>query len=366
MAVAAQRDEETTASILTDWLAQRVGTEVKVSDLSRPSAGSSNETVFFTAAWADTERNLVLRVEPTGNQLYEHIDVLLQANVMRGLAGTPGLALPEVLWTEATADPMGAPFYVMGAVDGHVLADVPSFHGTGWLVKQPVAVRTALADGALRALSAVHAVDWRRDLRFLDRPERPAGIAGVVASTESFFRWMAEGRDLGIMDAAMAHVLEHAPDDDDQTLLWGDARYGNMIFADDGSVAAVLDWEFAEIGPVGVDLGWWLMFDEFISTGFGQPRAEGMPDREGTIARYEELAGRKVNDVRYYEILAGLRFATIISRGNDLKIAAGLLDPQTTMSTNNPMTQILARWLDLDVPELAPEFLAFAAASTEV
>ena len=42
------------------------------------------------------------------------------------------------------------------------------------------------------------------------------------------------------------------------SLCWGDARIGNMLFHDDRSVASVLDWEMATIGPAEMDLAWYL------------------------------------------------------------------------------------------------------------
>jgi hypothetical protein len=46
-------------------------------------------------------------------------------------------------------------------------------------------------------------------------------------------------------------------------------------------------------------------------------------------------------------------------------VRGGTLPPETAMATHNPVTQMLARWLDLEVPSLAPEYHQAAAAAGE-
>ena len=70
-------------------------------------------------------------------------------------------------------------------------------------------------------------------------------------------------------------------------LCWGDSRIGNMIFADDGTVAAVLDWEMVTAGDPVQDLGWYLLLDRHHHEAFDVPRQPGLLDRAGSIARWE-------------------------------------------------------------------------------
>ena len=44
------------------------------------------------------------------------------------------------------------------------------------------------------------------------------------------------------------------------------------------------------------------------------PRTEGFPDRDGTVARFEELSGRPVHDLEWYETLAMVRSTAIMTR----------------------------------------------------
>jgi hypothetical protein len=68
-----------------------------------------------------------------------------------------------------------------------------------------------------------------------------------------------------------------------------------------------------------------------------------MPGRAETIARYEELAGRTIEDIDYYEVLAGLVFALINSRLFALLTAAGQSDQATADTVIGRVTTHL-RW----------------------
>ena len=57
---------------------------------------------------------------------------------------------------------LGAPFFVMGRVQGRVPGDSPSYHVEGWVVEETSpAEREAMWWSALEAMAAVHNVDWR-------------------------------------------------------------------------------------------------------------------------------------------------------------------------------------------------------------
>jgi aminoglycoside phosphotransferase (APT) family kinase protein len=107
------------------------------------------------------------------------------------------------------------------------------------------------------------------------------------------------------------------------------------------------------------------MMDEFYSTAMGVPPLEGVPDEARTVARYEALSGQAVRELNYYKVLAGLRFALIITRSRDLSVEKGVLQPDSTLHTHNPVTQQLARWLDLPVPDLCPEYAHMLASYVE-
>ena len=167
-----QRDPETTALLLREWLSVKLvgaGTVmaedsqvVKIINLDVPKAGFSNETILATAQWRTPlgeihEREIVLRIEPTRHQLFLAPDALRQAAVMNVLQ--PYIRVPEVLFAESRADILGAPFYVMQRVRGKVTSDVPSWHSRGWVTELSEVQRSELHDNALRELVKLHRVD---------------------------------------------------------------------------------------------------------------------------------------------------------------------------------------------------------------
>jgi aminoglycoside phosphotransferase (APT) family kinase protein len=129
-------------------------------------------------------------------------------------------------------------------------------------------------------------------------------------------------------------------------VVWGDARVGNIIFDDDLAVAAMVDWEGASVGPPEIDVGWWLMFETYLCEAQGLARPAGIPGRDATVARYEELAGRSLVDIGYFEILAGLVFSLINSRIAQLLVAEGRVPEGIAAEYVTRVTTLTRRWLE--------------------
>jgi aminoglycoside phosphotransferase (APT) family kinase protein len=332
VAAATGRDPAATEHVLRSWLQERLGgVSVAVGDLAIPAAGFSNETILGEARWRDAEgadhrRPFVLRVGATSHQLYPDNEVLRQAEVMRALAGL--VPVPAVWLHEADPAVLGAPFFLMDRVDGWVPPDLPSWHKRGWVLDLAPADRGRLYDNGLAAMAALHALDWRAVAPFLEPAGEGPALRQYVDSVERWHEWCLPSIDVGadVIAAALAFVVDRGPDDAAEAISWGDARVGNIIYADDLSVAALVDWEQTTIAPPGLDLGWWLMFEHYLSEAQGVQPLDGVPGRAGTIERYEELHGRAIPDVDYYEVLAGLVFALINSRLLALLITAGPAD----------------------------------------
>jgi aminoglycoside phosphotransferase (APT) family kinase protein len=323
---------------LAGWLARELAAggrrDAAIQDLSAPDAGYSGKTIFVTVSCTAPDgagclQELVFRVQVPDQQLFVAPDALRQARVMSGLAGQPGVPVPAIRFTEADPQVLGAPFYVMDRVRGRVPGDVPSWHRKGWTVDLSPAERTRLHDNGLAALVALHRVDWRPGLDFLDPPGAGTALDRYLAQLGRWYEWCAPSRRFGpdVLAAGLRHVLDHRPDDPADGIVWGDARVGNMCFADDLSVAALFDWESATIGPPGIDLGWWLMFERYLCEAQGLRRLEGVPGREQTIARYQELGGAAIPDIDYYELLAAVVMTLITSRLADVLVDTGRVTP---------------------------------------
>ena len=348
---------------LEGWLGARLGAPTYVGELRRPGAGQSSETFLFEAVPAGREQlSLVLRMQATGEHIFPTPDAVLESRVLQGLAGAEGVAVPTVVAAEADPAVLGVPFFVMSQVPGRVPQGKPSMHAAGWVAELAPADRRRLWEQAMSTVVAVHAVPWRRTHSFLDPPGGPSRLGRRVDWLADWYRWAARGRRYPITDAAVAYLREAQPDvggdGEGDVLVWGDARVGNMIFASDHSVAAAVDWEVATIGRPEIDLAHWLFFDEFATTAVGVDRLPAWPDRAATVARYEELSGRRLLNLGYFDVMQQLFMAVTLIRQSDRRVARGLSGPDSRMGHDNTVTQMLARRLGMPEPELSPDWLA--------
>jgi aminoglycoside phosphotransferase (APT) family kinase protein len=134
-----------------------------------------------------------------------------------------------------------------------------------------------------------------------------------------------------------------------------------MIIAPDLSVAAAIDWEVATVGPPEIDLAHWLFFDQFSTEASGFARLDGWPDRDETVRLYQEMSGHPVVDLEYYDVMQALFMATTLIRQSDNRVERGLAGADTRMGHDNTVTQMLARMLELPVPELSADYAAHRA-----
>jgi len=350
MPVPDQRDPGLTCSLLQGWLRDRLprARDLVVSGVRTPSAGSgfSSETLLFDAAWTEDATPLrvalVARVAPTAYRLFPDPRFEDQCRVMHILDRDTDVPLPAVRWFEVGSEPLGAPFIVMDHVAGLVPGDVPPYHQDGWVVQASPAERERLWWGAVDVLAGIHRLDVDAlGLRFVDRPEYGrTGIDQQLGYYERFLEWAGAG-ELPDARRALAWLRARQPDEVGRpSLLWGDARIGNVIFRD-CEPRAVLDWEMVTLGQPEVDLAWFLYFDRHHSEGSGTTRLAGFPSAGETVARYERLLGRPMRDLDYYEVFAALRFAIIMARLGVLFMEVGWLPPGSDFPTTNTAAMLL-------------------------
>jgi aminoglycoside phosphotransferase (APT) family kinase protein len=175
-----------------------------------------------------------------------------------------------------------------------------------------------------------------------------------------WYAWAARGRPFPFTDQALDYLLRTrgALRDDRDVLLWGDARPGNILFAPDQSIAAVLDWEGAFIGPRALDVGYWIMMDSFHAEKIGIERSPGWPSEVEVVDRYRQVSGHELHDLDYYIVLGAFFIATTLIRATDISVESGRLPADTQMAHANTATQIVAERLGLAVPPLSPDFVA--------
>lgn len=358
MPIPQARDVDVTRVQLTTWLRRKLphATDVAVGEIGLPSgSGFSNETLLIDASWheggAPTAARLVARVKPTAYAIFPEYDLHKQYRVMELLAPT-SVPVPRMRWYEDDASVLGQTFYVMDRVDGVIPPDHPPFTHGGWLFEATPAQQGALARSALDVLADLHRLDWRAlGFDFLARPEYGATpFAQQLGYYTMMLRWAAAGRAMPIADATLAWLEQHRPAQEPAaSLTWGDSRIGNMIFRDFRPVA-VLDWEMVTLGPGEVDLAWWLVLDRYHTEGVGAQPLPGFPSRDAIIAQYQDIVGRRVQDLFYYEVWGAFRFALVLIRVADMMTEYGVMPPDSGFERNNPATQMLAKMLELPPP----------------
>ncbi|MBO2448285.1 phosphotransferase family protein [Actinomadura barringtoniae] len=349
MPVPDQRDPEVTRAVLTTWLDRHLpGVRIPMIETPKTS-GFSSETLIFDAEHEGEHEALVARVAPAHYQIFPEPRFEEQYRLMRTLDEHTDIPVPPIRWYEPSPDLLGAPFFVMGRIDGDVPTDMPPYHQDGWVTQVPDQERTEMWWRPLEILARLHKLDVEAlGLGFLDQPAWGAtGLDQRLNYYEHYLHWAYPGPQeiaLKALDWLKANKIDEP---DPPRLLWGDARIGNIIFQK-GEPRAVLDWETAMLGAPEEDLAWYMFLDRHHSEGIGVPRLSGFPSYEDTIARYEELLGRPLRDMAYYEILSGFKFSVIMARIGQAMIDFEWIEPDNDFPYNNNCTQLLSRILGGD------------------
>jgi aminoglycoside phosphotransferase (APT) family kinase protein len=255
-----------------------------------------------------------------------------------------------MLWQEHDPEVLGSEFFVMAHVPGRVPSDNPPYSTEGWIIEESEDRRRTLHTSALDVMCRIHALDPHDTLGHLTERMR-IGLDEELAYYETFFEDAARGRPQPVAEKAWQWVNDNRPKGWLPTgLSWGDSRISNMIFGDDLHPAAVLDWEMVSLGDPEMDLGWWLFLDRHFTEGMGVSHPAGFMTRADTIARWEATVGRPAENVDYWEMYAGFRFAVVMMSLTRLFIADGLMPPDTDFDRNNTVTQCLAPMLGMPLP----------------
>jgi aminoglycoside phosphotransferase (APT) family kinase protein len=302
--------------------------------------GDGHSNVTYLIRRGATE--LVLRRPPRGPLPPSAHDVLREAQLLRAIE-TADVRTPCVLATCDDASVIGAPFYVMEKVEGDVLTStIPAPLDTP-------AERRRAGEELVDALVEVHAVDWRA--RGLEGYGKPTGYLARQLRRFGGLWEHNKTRELPTLERVGAWLGEHLPESGPATIVHGDYRLGNTMFAHGAParLVSIFDWELATIGDPLADVGYLVATyaepgedaaDGTIFSVASVTSAEGFPTRGELIARYEERSGRSMRDVRWYTTLA-LWKSAIFLEGSYKRLLAG--------TTDDPFF----RTLDTRIPHLA-------------
>jgi len=333
MTVAAQqRDLDAVHDGLTRWVrAQHPrATDVRLGPLRKPSTGYSSETLLFGLTWTedgvDKEDELVARLPPAGGGIFPVYDLTRQADVQRALA-TTAVPVAEPLAVELDEQWVGAPFFVMRRVPGTVLPDTPSYVVGGALHDAAPDVQARVQRDFLHTLADVHALDWDALGLGVLTPAGERGLAHDLDRAEQYVEWSADGAVPTVIAEALAWCRAHRPDPEPPlSLIWGDPRIGNIVYGDDWSQHALLDWEMASIAPAELDLAWFVGLHEMSASGPGGD-LPGFVGHDDALALWASRLGRDVVHYRWFEVLSLVRAESIFLRIRAMLLAAGLDEP---------------------------------------
>lgn len=312
------RDLELTRQQLQAWFSPRFpqSKALRIEDLRGPKdTGFSSDTLLFKLCLEQGDREMVLRLEPSGDFLvFPEYDVGLQFRMMDALAGS-SVPVPRMAWLEEDPTPLGKPFYVMDRIEGLVPSDTPPFHSEGWVYELSPEDRARVWFSGLDAMSEVHKLQWDSpEFSFLKSiPAGSTSIQSQLAYWEDFLEWGMERSRYLLLNRGFDWLTENAPAEGPLAICWGDSRLSNQIFQH-CEVVAVIDWEMVFIGNPVADLAWFITLDRILTEGLGLERMPGMPDKAATIRRWEENLSRRADDYAYYEIFAAWRFSAIMAR----------------------------------------------------
>ncbi len=279
--------------------------------------GHSNVTYLLRRG----EEKLVLRRPPRGPLPPSAHDVLREARLLSALHPF-GFPVPAVLATCEDEDVIGAPFYVMPFVEGHILTTLlPAALDGG---NGPRRIGEELVD----RLVDLHAIDFRaaglegfgRAEGYLERQIRRFGGLLEVNAT----------RPLPDLERVAEWLGANLPASPGATIVHGDYRLGNVMFAPaEPRLVAVLDWEMATIGDPLADVGymtamWAEAADPPNPVGdlSEVTRLPGFATRAELAGRYAEATGLPLDALPWYQVLA-LWKAAIFLEGSFRRYQAG-------------------------------------------
>jgi aminoglycoside phosphotransferase (APT) family kinase protein len=341
---------------LLAWLREKMpdAESLAISDLEPATAGFSNLSLVFTLTWREGDRPrstpMFFRGASTATPVYPDPKLERQYRVMERLHGA-GVAVPEVYWMEEDPGILGWPFYVMSRVEGAVPSEIPTYHSFGLCYDATPEQRARMWWSTVAAMAKVHTLDWRElGLEFLGVP--PSGTGPLDRELEYWSAYLDWARDepQPILEATLEWLRANRYAPERVSLCWGDARLPNAMFGPDGELVALLDWDMAILGDPEWDLAFMLTFDWLLTEGSGVARLEGFPGREETIARYEELTGRRVEHYAFSEVFAAFRTGAVILRVQKNLVELGITPPDAANFHDNFCTRRLAGLLGLPQP----------------
>ncbi len=280
---------------VTSWLAPQVPDLAPPLQWTKLPGGHSNFTYRIDDA---AGRTMVARRPPLGELLPTAHDMGREFRVISALWPTP-VPVPEPVAYTDDITVTGAPFYVMGWVEGRSLytAEETAEH----IPTEEARGRTG--PSFIDTLAALHRLD--PDAIGLGNLGKPSNYVG-----RQLHRWYeswkaSKDRDLTDVDRLHSFLVDRLPEQTKVSVVHGDYGLHNCRVATDGHIAAVVDWEISTLGDPLADLAYcinaWVESPEEVDGGVLPPTTlPGFCDRQLLIDRYRDQTGADLTHIDYY------------------------------------------------------------------
>ncbi len=310
-------------------------------DLEAEPIGDGHSNVTFSLS-----TGVVLRRPPRGPLPPSAHDVIREARLLSALEPTP-VRTPRVLAVCEDPEVIGAPFYVMEKLEGAVIT-----------TEMPPALdsrdeRRRTADELIDALVELHSIE----------PGSTAGLENFGKPTGYLERQLRRftglwehnrTRELPEVEQVGEWLAAHLPSSPPATVVHGDYRLGNTMFASEAParLVAIFDWEMATVGDPLADVGYMMIHWTQPGDDTGKfnlhsvTTLPGFPTREELVERYERCSGRSVQALDWYVALA-LWKAVVFMEGNYKRALAGSTDDPYLKTFGEGVAELAARALEV-------------------
>jgi aminoglycoside phosphotransferase (APT) family kinase protein len=275
---------------------------VVISNVAK-TTGHAGFSYFFDVSSRGLTNAYFLRLPPPGVKLEGTADVLRQVVAINALAGS---AVPHarIVWSGPEPEWFGTPYFITERLPGDVLRLAPG----EWGAELSQETRNWMAEQAMTALAGIHKADWRESAAYLGEP-RP--FEADVTHWDRFYEKSAEQELLALFPQVRERLLARMPAEPRIGIFHGDFQWANLLYAGNGELLAVIDWELVGIGATLNDLGWILTFNDARAWA-GASRPLGlMPPPDALEEMYVRAYGSEPGDVSWYRALAAYKFAVI-------------------------------------------------------
>ena len=276
---------------------ENLGSDYKLTGLSRVAGGASRQTWLLKVTRGATETTLIARLEAGGVARREALPLALEHRLIEA-AVTQGVLTPKpiALDTSTFARPALLMEYVAGRTDGPQIVRSADLAHARALIPKQLAEQFAL----------IHAID-PNELAFLPRRQGARRVLELLAEE-------LHGLDElhPVLDYVIQGLQDLAPPEHETAspvVVHSDIRVGNIIVDPEAGLVAILDWEIAHLGDPVEDLAW----PTIRQWRFGrddQPLS-GIGPIDEYLREYCALTGRDVSTalMDYWEAVGNVRWA---------------------------------------------------------